>query len=77
MTRRARMPGGEPRKASQRQRRLAAPSRVVVERSWRPGDKVRWRNHSGTYLRDAEGGQAEVLIRKRTYRVVVGKLQPA
>jgi hypothetical protein len=49
----------------------------VVERSWRPGDKVRWRNHSGTYLRDAEGGQAEVLIRQRTYRVVVGKLQPA
>jgi hypothetical protein len=49
----------------------------VVERSWRPGDKVRWRDHSGTYLRDAEGGQAEVLIGQRTFRVVVGELQPA
>jgi len=40
-------------------------------------DKVRWRDYSGTYLRHAEGGQAEVLIGQRTFRVVVGELQPA
>ena len=30
-----------------------------------------------TYLCDAKGGQAEVLIGQRTFRVVVGELQPA
>lgn len=65
----SRPPGGEPRKASQRQRRLSAPSRAVIERSWRPGDQVRWREYTGQFLRETADDQVEVLIGKRTYRV--------
>ena len=56
MTGKSRLPGGEPRKASQRQRRLAAPRRVVIERSWRAGDQVRWRDRDGVYLRAVDRG---------------------
>jgi hypothetical protein len=77
MAGRGRLPGGTPRKASQRQRRLSAPSRVVVERSWRAGDQVRWRDRDGMFLRAVDDGLADIRIEARTCRVVVGELRPA
>ena len=38
-----RLPGGQPRKASQRHSRRAAPVQPPTSRLWRPGDRVRWR----------------------------------
>ena len=77
MTGKSRLPGGEPRKASQRQRRRAAPSRVVIERSWRAGDKVAWRDRSGTYQRDVGDGLVDIDIAGRTYRVLKTELRAA
>ena len=75
MTGKSRLPGGEPRKASQRQRRLAAPSRVVIERSWRAGDQVCWRDRDGVYLRAVDDDLADIRIESRVYRVVKGELR--
>jgi hypothetical protein len=69
MSGRARRPSGEPRKASQRRTRRAPPATTFIEPNWRLSDKVHWRGCTGTFLRDAVGGQAEVLIGTRTYRV--------
>jgi len=78
MSGQARLPGGAVHKASQRQRRLAAPSSIVIERRWRPGNRVRWRDHSSTFLRETTvDGQAEVLIGARVYRVQRGELRLA
>ena len=77
MTGRARLPGGEPRKISQRQRRLSALSRVVIERSWRTGDQVRWRDRSGVYQRDVGDGLVDIVIAGRTYRVLKTELRAA
>jgi len=67
----SRLPAGEPRKASQRRRRLgAAPSKVSVSRVWRPEDKVRWRDRVGDFERDVgDGEHAEIMISGRAYRV--------
>ena len=75
MSGRARLPSGEPRKASQRHNRRAAPAPTAIEPSWRPGDKVIWRGYTGAFLRDAVDGQAEILIGARTYLVHTGELQ--
>ena len=70
MSGRQRLPAGEPRKASQRRSRRAAPSQVDVSRVWHPGDKVRWRDRIGDFQRDlGDGEQAEVMIFNRIYRV--------
>jgi hypothetical protein len=37
-----RLPGGRPRKASQRHTRPAAPLQPRISRLWRPGDRVLW-----------------------------------
>jgi hypothetical protein len=71
---RARLPGGEQRKASQRRTRRAAPSRTTIEPTWRAGDKVSWNGYTGTFLRDTPDGQAEVLIGTRTYLIGRGDL---
>ena len=42
----------------------------------RPGDKVQWRAYLGVYLRDANGGQAEIDIAGRVYRVSHAELRP-
>jgi len=36
---------------------------------------VRWQRYTGTYLRETIGGEAELLIGQRTYRVPVGELR--
>jgi hypothetical protein len=38
---------------------------------------VRWQGYTGTFLRETVDGEAELLIRKRTYRVPAGELRPA
>ena len=75
MSGRQRLPAGEPRKASQRRTRRAAPSQVCVSRVWRPGDKVRWRDRIGDFQRDlGDGEHAEIMIFDRTYRVRLADL---
>jgi hypothetical protein len=71
---RARLPGGEPRKASQRSVRLGAiPTRIVP--AWRTGDHVRWKDRAGTYRRDTgDGEHSEILIGERVYRVRTAEL---
>lgn len=70
MSGRARLPGGEPRKASQRNSRRAAAPLTQVRPSWRVGDPVRWQGRAGTFRRDVgDGEHAEVTIGERVYRV--------
>jgi hypothetical protein len=74
MTGSSRLPGGEPRKASQRGRRLAAPSAAVAH-SFRPGDRVRWKDRAGVVRRDVgDGEHVEVTIGERVYRVPIKEL---
>jgi|1185.fasta_scaffold432256_2 hypothetical protein len=79
MSGRSRLPGGNPRKASQRHahRAAQAPTVVVPAPTWRPGDRVRWKDYTGQYLRETIDGQAELLIGTRTYRVAAGELRSA
>jgi hypothetical protein len=75
MSGRQRLPAGEPRKASQRRTRRAAPLQAHISHIWRPGDKVRWRDRVGNFHRDlGDGEHAEIVIADRTYRVRVGDL---
>ena len=74
MSGRARLPAGEPRKASQRRARRVT-STVSVNPVWRPGDKVRWRDRIGDFQRFLDDGEhAEITIYDRTYRVRLGEL---
>jgi len=43
---------------------------------WRAGDKVRWRDYSGAYLRDIGEEEAEIGVAGRTYRVRRVDLRP-
>jgi hypothetical protein len=70
-----RLPGGQPRKASQRHSRRAAPLQPRISRLWHPGDRVRWRDRIGVFHRDlGDDEYAEIMIADRTYRVRVGDL---
>ena len=52
MTGRARLPGGEQRKASQKRSRPAAPvSAGAAAPTLGPGDRVRWSRYTGTVQR--------------------------
>jgi hypothetical protein len=59
VTGRARLPGGEQRKASQKRSRPATPSAAVAAPTLRPGDRVRWSYHTGIVQR-VDGDQADV-----------------
>jgi hypothetical protein len=77
MSGRNRLPSGEPRRASQRRARPAAPKLIqIIEIPWRPGDKVRWRDRAGLYRRDVDDEHAEVVIAERVYRVRRAELRP-
>jgi len=65
-----RLPGGKPRKASQRHARRAASLPPLITRLWRPGDRVHWQDRVGVFRRE----HAEIVIADRTYRVRVGDL---
>ena len=47
----------------------------MIERSWRAGDKVAWRDRSGTYQRDVGDGLVDINIAGRTYRVLMTDLR--
>jgi hypothetical protein len=75
MSGRQRLPAGEPRKASQRRTRRAAPLQSRISRAWRQGDAVRWRERTGSFHRDlGDGENAEIIIANRTYRVRIEDL---
>ena len=69
-----RLLGGQPRKASQRRTRPAAPVQRPISRLWRPGGPGP-RDRIGVYHRElGDGEHAEIVIADRTYRVRVGDL---
>ena len=45
--------------------------------SWMPGDRVRWKDYTGQFLRDTPDGECELLIGTRTYRVRKSEMQRA
>jgi hypothetical protein len=75
MTGTTRLPGGEPRKASQKRSRRAGPPPTHMMPQWRMGDRVRWQDKVGLFHRDLGDGNAEVTIANRTYRVRIGDLR--
>jgi hypothetical protein len=76
MTGTTRLPGGEPRRASQKRTRRAGPPPTRMMPQWRVGDRVRWHDKAGVFHRDLGDGNAEVTIVNRTYRVRIGDLRP-
>ena len=54
MSGRQRLPGGEPRKASQRNTRRAVPIVIRLGPTWRAGDRVRWLGLAGVFRRDLD-----------------------
>jgi hypothetical protein len=76
MTGTTRLPGGEPRKASQKRSRRAGPPPTRITPQWRVGDRVRWHDKTGLFHRDLGDGNAEVTIANRVYRVRIGDLRP-
>ncbi len=69
-----RLPGGERRKASQRNRPArAAPSQVQI--AWRAGDPVKWKDRTGLFRREVgDNEHAEIAIAERVYRVKLSEL---
>ena len=75
MSGRARLPAGEPRKASQRKTRRAGAVTARITRTFRSGEPVRWQDRNGLFRRDiGDGEHAEVLIGERVYRVRLHEL---
>jgi hypothetical protein len=78
-TGRARPPGGEQRKASQKRSRPAAPiSAVATAATLRPGDRVRWSRYTGTVQR-VVGDMADIVQdgRNTLWRLPVAELTTA
>ena len=75
MSGQSRLPGGEPRKASQRNKRtcrLPTPSRSPRPRL---GDRVHWHGRVGPFRREVgDGEHAEIVIESRVYRVRIAEL---
>ena len=77
MTGRTRLPGGAPRKASQKRTRRANPITTRITPQWRLGDRVSWGGRVGSFMRDLNDGiHAEIRIEQRAYRVRIGDLRP-
>lgn len=76
MSGRTRLPGGEPRKASQKRTRRAGSIPTRITPQWRMGDRVRWQDKVGLFHRDLGDGNAEVTIANRAYRVRIADLRP-
>ena len=74
MSGRARLPGGSPRKASQRSvRHKPIPTRIAPV--WRVGERVRWKDRVGSYRRDTgDGEHSEIVLGERVYRVRTAEL---
>ena len=75
MSGRARLPGGEPRKASQRNTRRAGAMPARITPAFRPGDPVRWKDRAGLFRREVgDGEHAEIALGERIYRVRIAEL---
>ena len=75
MSGRPRLPGGEPRKASQRKARRVGAASIRIAATWQPGSPVRWKGRSGVFRRDVgDGEHAEIVIGERVYRVQAREL---
>ena len=77
MTGRSRLPGGEPRKASQRNKRNVASSGAAeLTVVWRASMPVLWKGRAGIFRREVgDGEHAEVVIEGRVYRVRIADLR--
>ena len=72
---RSRLPGGAPRKASQRNARRAAPVQTRITPRWRAGDRVRWKGRTGAFsYYFGDGEHAFIVIDERVYRVRISEL---
>jgi hypothetical protein len=70
-----RLPGGEPRKASQRNARRPVSAGAKAAPVWRAGMPVLWKGRAGIFRREVgDGEHAEVVIEGRVYRVRIGEL---
>jgi len=71
---RQRLPGGEPRKASQRNTRRT-PVAARIASIWRSGDNVFWKGRAGVYRRDVgDGEHCEIVLGSRIYQVPTKEL---
>jgi len=78
MTGRTRLPGGEPRKASQKRTRRAETAPTHLTPTWKLGDRVSWGGRLGSFLCDINDGiHAEIRIEQRLYRVRLSDLRQA
>jgi hypothetical protein len=76
MSGRARLPGGAPRKASQRNTRRASAVPQRVAPVWKPGDQVRWPGRTGVFRRYVgDDVHAEIVSGERVYRVRLADLR--
>ena len=74
MTGRSRLPGGEPRKASQRNKRSTIPAKATPV--WRASMPVLWKGRTAVFRREVgDGDHAEVVIEGRVYRVRISELR--
>jgi hypothetical protein len=78
MTGRARLPGGEQRKASQKRSRPAAQSAAVAEPTLAAGNRVRWSRHTGI-VQGVVGDEADIRQdgRNTLWRLPVAQLTRA
>ena len=75
MTGRSRLSGGEPRKASQRNKRNVGPASAKSSPVWQASMSVLWKGRPGIFRRDVgDGEHAEVAIDGRVYRVRFSEL---
>jgi hypothetical protein len=75
MTGRSCLPGGEPRKASQKRTGQGEQMPTRIAPQWRIGDRVRWQDKMGHFHRDLADGNGEVTIANWAYRVRIGDLR--
>jgi hypothetical protein len=75
MSGKQRLPGGEPRRASQRNKLHARSRPATISPAWRVGEAVRWKGRAGIFRRDVgDGEHAEIVIAERVYRVRTSEL---
>ena len=73
----SRLPGGEPRRPSQRRTRGAGAVQPRINPRWQYGDRIRWGGQLCSFGRDLEDGtHAEIRIGHRLYRVRIADLKP-
>ena len=72
MSGKQRLPGGEPRKASQRTQRLAGSRPTTISPTWHAGEAVRWKGRAGVFRRNV--GDREHAPRLDVRRAVIARI---